>query len=309
MGADFDSGFTAYSLVKVERGLECRILDVMIGGGVSDSLLGRDTIDMDSCYWEKEGVDKESVTQVCNYINEVIEEERIQAEKTVLDEPKAYTASTFTSSVTNAQRYRIVEYAICNTRILSPEENDGVSDEEITPVSGDPNQVPKYYDFSVYAPGNYDCTNFTSHCLLFGGAKMNIASSVKWYFNDMSHRSPAWSSVNSFYSFVTQNTGVGPKAEVGNVTASSNRQLVNCNVGDIIQIDYEGDGYYDHNVVITGCVLSNRKYWPAVTGRSGSRYSDIDKYKTSRNLALPECKSDVNINISKFRVLRLTSLT
>lgn len=46
VGADFDSGFTASNQVIVEKGGECRILDVMIGGGINDSLLEREKLDL-----------------------------------------------------------------------------------------------------------------------------------------------------------------------------------------------------------------------------------------------------------------------
>lgn len=313
VGADFDSGFTSNSYVMIEKGGERKILDVMIGG-MSDNLLGRDTVDINNCYWEREGVTGEAVAEVCDYIDEVIEKEKQQAEAAVCSEPETYSTNAFSSSVTNSQRYSIVQYAITNTRILLPEENGGVSGQEVTPKSGNPQLIPQYHDFSVEAPGNYDCTNFTSHCLLAGGAKMNMTKDTGWYFISMDiankKRTPSWSSVKYFHIFVTNNKGDGPKAEEWAVSKSTERKLVNCNLGDIIQIDYTGDGVYDHNVVITNVARAkDGYYWPAVTGRSGSRYADVEGYETSRNVALPDCKTGVDEKVPDFRVLRLTSLT
>lgn len=86
--------------------------------------------------------------------------------------------------------------------------------------------------------------------------------------------------------------------------SSTDRKLVNCAIGDIIQIDYEGDGTYDHNVIVVGSVKKDGRYWPAVSGRSGSN----SKIESSYGYALPNCKSDVGTK-SSFRVLQLTSLT
>lgn len=312
--ADFDSGFTAGNQIMVEKGGECKILDVMIGGGVNDSLLGREKLDLNNCYWEREEVTKEAVAEVCDYIDEVIEEEKIQAAAAVYDEPETYSVNAFTSSVTTSQRNSMVAYANANVRILSPEENGGVVGQEISPVSGDPKQVPEYFDFSKVSSESFDCTNFTSHCLLAGGGHM---LKNKWYFELFSDgkgfiNTFSWSGVNAFYDYVISNTGVGPRAVAEEYKtyseyyklSSTDRKLVNCAIGDIIQIDYTGDGAYDHNVIVVGSVKKDGRYWPAVTGRSGSD-SGI---KSSYGYALPSCKDDVSTK-SSFRVLRLTSLT
>lgn len=282
--ADFDSGFTAGNQVVVEKGGECKILDVMIGGGVNDSLLGREKLDLDNCFWENENVTKEAIGEVCDYIDEVMEEEKIQAETAVYDDmTETYAANAFTSNLTNTQRNRIVQYATENTRILLPEENNGIVGQEITPKSAIPGV--NYFDFSnFYDPTDpmnedrwsYDCTNFTSHCLIAGGAQMNYPNKPKkdlkiestgWFFDNINQRSSSWSSVNAFYNFVTTNTGKGVKATSAEYSSSglisSSRILEQCDIGDIIQIDYKGEGKYDHNTVVTNACRVNGKYYPA----------------------------------------------
>ena len=54
----------------------------------------------------------------------------------------------------------MASYAYNNAAKASPSSGDGV-----TP----------YYDFSLIT-GNYDCTNFISHCLLAGGASKNVSA-------------------------------------------------------------------------------------------------------------------------------------
>ncbi len=61
-----------------------------------------------------------------------------------------------------------------------------------------------YYDFATIS-GSYDCTNFVSHALLAGGAKMKYTSNG-WYYTSLSSRAPAWSSVGSLRSYISSNT-------------------------------------------------------------------------------------------------------
>ena len=60
---------------------------------------------------------------------------------------------------------------------------------------------PNFYDFSDVGG---DCTNFTSQCLLAGGAVMNYTPDFGWYNVESEDRAPAWSSVKYFYDFITQ---------------------------------------------------------------------------------------------------------
>jgi hypothetical protein len=61
-----------------------------------------------------------------------------------------------------------------------------------------------YYDFATIS-GSYDCTNFVSHALLAGGAKMKYTSNG-WYYTSLSSRAPAWSSAGSLRSYISSNT-------------------------------------------------------------------------------------------------------
>ena len=124
-------------------------------------------------------------------------------------------------------------------------------------------------------------------------------------------------SLNYFYTFIENNTkknGVGPWAVAtvynSNDLSMSSRKLDKCDLGDIIQIDYTGDGTYDHNVIVVGSVKEDGKYWPAICGRSGSRYFELElsDYYATQGLCVITCKREITSN-AKFRILRLTSLT
>lgn len=95
-----------------------------------------------------------------------------------------------------------------------------------------------------------DCTNFASQCLLAGSCTMDFTRNFGWYYISPDNRAPAWTGVEFFYDFMTEqpifameNTGIGPFG----VEARA-REI---EVGDFIQLaDEEGDYY--HTLVITG---------------------------------------------------------
>ena len=105
---------------------------------------------------------------------------------------------------------------------------------------------PLFIDFTGIG-GN--CTNFVSQCILAGSCTMNYTPDFGWYYISPEERSPAWSSVEYFYDFITgkmefveQNGGVGPYA--------SEVPIEEAEIGDAVQYaNAEGDWY--HTVMIT----------------------------------------------------------
>ncbi|SFQ25397.1 Putative amidase domain-containing protein [Lachnospiraceae bacterium XBB1006] len=122
-----------------------------------------------------------------------------------------------------------------------------------------------YYDFSQLT-NQYDCTNFVSHALLAGGAKMNdkgragLQESDQWYFRSERNRSTSWSGVNQLYSFLTRsrpgNSNVGPYAE--EIPCDYRNALY----GDVVQF-YNGS-IWRHSTIVTS--RGNNKIY--VTGRT-----------------------------------------
>ena len=95
-----------------------------------------------------------------------------------------------------------------------------------------------------------DCTNFTSQCLLAGSCTMDFTPDFGWYYISPDNRAPAWTSVEFFYDFITEqpnfaseNMGIGPFGR--EVRA---REI---EVGDFIQLQNSRGDYY-HTLVITG---------------------------------------------------------
>ena len=88
-----------------------------------------------------------------------------------------------------------------------------------------------------------NCTNFVSQCVYAGSCKMNYTQTFGWYYISLDERAPAWTGVDFFYNFITQNQGVGPFGKETDPTE--------CEIGDVIQLGRDEDGYY-HTLIIVG---------------------------------------------------------
>ena len=64
--------------------------------------------------------------------------------------------------------------------------------------------------FNDYSDLGGDCTNFASQCLLSGVLVMNETPTFGWYYKSDSDRAPAWTGVDPFFNFLTENTEEGP---------------------------------------------------------------------------------------------------
>lgn len=97
-----------------------------------------------------------------------------------------------------------------------------------------------------------DCTSFASQCLLAGSCTMDFTPDFGWYYISPDNRAPAWTGVEYFYDFLTEqpafaaeNMGIGPFGR--EIRA---REL---EPGDFIQLRNSTSDYY-HTLVVTGFV-------------------------------------------------------
>ena len=97
---------------------------------------------------------------------------------------------------------------------------------------------PDWYDFDGLGG---DCTNFISQCVYAGCGIMNESPETGWFFNSLSSRAPAWTGVQPFFRFMTENRGIGPFAQV--VGLSEMRP------GDVIQLGNQSGRYY-HSLLV-----------------------------------------------------------
>ena len=98
-------------------------------------------------------------------------------------------------------------------------------------------------NFASFAGIGGNCTNFVSQCIYAGGCEMNYKPTFGWYFISLDDRSPSWTGVEYFYNFITENTGVGP---FGRIATRDELEI-----GDVIQLGREGEGYY-HTLLVVG---------------------------------------------------------
>lgn len=105
---------------------------------------------------------------------------------------------------------------------------------------------PLFIDFTGIG-GN--CTNFVSQAIYAGCCVMNDTPDFGWYYVDSSDRAPAWSGVDYFYDFMTENPeflrangGTGPYGE-----EVSEAEI---EPGDVVQLG-RADGTFYHTLLVT----------------------------------------------------------
>lgn len=98
---------------------------------------------------------------------------------------------------------------------------------------------PAYYDFEDIGG---DCTNFISQCVYAGAGVMNYTRDVGWYYRSSYDRAAAWTSVEDFFRFITQNRGAGP---FGHTVAEG--EIIQ---DDVIQLGTASGSFY-HSLLVT----------------------------------------------------------
>ena len=88
-----------------------------------------------------------------------------------------------------------------------------------------------------------DCQNYASQVIKAGGAPFDESGSYKWYWYSDANRSPSWTGVISMQNYIRYNSGLGPN---GKFVSSASTLLT----GDMVHIDLNSNGTYDHAVVI-----------------------------------------------------------
>lgn len=135
-----------------------------------------------------------------------------------------------------------------------------------------PYNSPPYNDFTN-AGG--DCTNFISQAIHEGGGSPMVfggihnVGTVGWYYYNIYDRASAWNWVDNFYSFVVGEIyiwGAGPEG----CEFLPGQALV----GDIIQYDWDGNGFWDHSAIIVSKSMGGQGYQYYVAGHS----PDVDNY-------------------------------
>ena len=141
---------------------------------------------------------------------------------------------------------------------------------------------PDFYNFNDLGG---DCTNFASQCLFAGSGVMNYPS---WYYYNLNDRSPSWTGVEFLYDFLIKNKGIGPRGE--ECSAEEVKK------GDLVQLDFTGDGRFSHTPVITDVsypVTPSGILVSAHTVDSKNRPLDSYSFKKARFIHIKNIGKDV----------------
>lgn len=98
---------------------------------------------------------------------------------------------------------------------------------------------PNYLNFDNLGG---DCTNFASQVLYAGSHIMNYTPVYGWYYNSSDDRTASWTGVEYLYNFLVTNQGNGPFGEEIDVN--------DINIGDIIQLSFDGEVFRHSPVVV-----------------------------------------------------------
>nr|WP_027092486.1 amidase domain-containing protein [Cohnella thermotolerans] len=131
---------------------------------------------------------------------------------------------------------------------------------------------PAYEGFEV------NCTNYVSQCIFAGGAPMNYTGrreSGWWYkgrVNGQELWSYSWAVAHGLQNYLSRPRSWGLRAEL----VESPRQLM---LGDVICYDWDGNGRFQHNTVVTAFTPDGMPLVNANTISSRHRYWDYrDSY-------------------------------
>ena len=98
---------------------------------------------------------------------------------------------------------------------------------------------PNFYNFDSLGG---DCTNFVSQCLYAGGIDMNFNTNG-WYYSSLNNRAPAWTGVEQFFEFATNN-----KSNIGVIAKEVIIDQIE--IGDVIQL-WQSKNRFSHSLFVT----------------------------------------------------------
>ncbi|UJF32800.1 amidase domain-containing protein [Paenibacillus hexagrammi] len=125
---------------------------------------------------------------------------------------------------------------------------------------------PRFMEFEV------DCTNYVSQCLFAGGAPMDYTGKRDsgWWFSGKQGSQELWSFswavAHSLQSFVTRS-----RRGLHGVEVTEPWEL---QPGDMISYDWDGDGRFQHNAIVTARDVNGMPLVNAHTYNSRNRYWD-----------------------------------
>lgn len=171
-----------------------------------------------------------------------------------IDELKAQINDEFTDLTTS------YNYSLLSTRYIIPPYIDYVYSTTRAALYGETYYATNnllFYTANVGSGG--DCTNFISQSVWYGFGGINAAGyissrylmeynpsySLGWY-GGLGGGSASWEQANSFWTYMTlsrSSSQMGPRVTIMSSVQSLSK-------GGVMQIDFEGDGDFDHTVIL-----------------------------------------------------------
>ncbi|OEF98987.1 hypothetical protein BHF71_09870 [Vulcanibacillus modesticaldus] len=114
-----------------------------------------------------------------------------------------------------------------------------------------------------------DCTNYVSQCLFAGGAPMTYAANRSgWWYKGNGSKSDSW----SFSWTVAHNLRWFLEVNKRGLTATVVSSAGQLTIGDVICYDFDGDGKWQHNTIVTAIDSSGMPLVNAHSINSKKRY-------------------------------------
>lgn len=256
LDVDIDSGYgEVLNIIISDKHGDFTVLDIYAHGNYYDIEVRGDQVVLKDEYLGNQCLSFHGMSEITSKTNELAN--RMKSYYDELDAKTIGSQPKISVMTTTLNKANIAEYAR-NYCSANPPPSGGA---DVT-----------YYDFSKI-PGNYDCTNFVSHCLLSGGAEPYVDQpTTGWYYVDLNNRSHSWSGVSSFFNYLTRSTSIpGPYGDSIAYYVYDERQGYPYSNGDVLQ--HRNGTTWIHSTIITGVYLyypSNPYYLAAlVCGRTG----------------------------------------
>jgi len=155
------------------------------------------------------------------------------------------------------------------------------------------NYANRWWDSNnpAYLAFKDNCTNFASQCLFAGGGPMNYTGKreLGWWYVGMDHHQELWS-FSWAVAHALQTYAVRSATGLHGKAVSSPQEL---ELGDMISYDWNGDGRFQHNAIVTAKDGMGMPLVNAHTTNSKQRYwSYRDSYAWTANTKYVFVKMD-----------------
>lgn len=120
-----------------------------------------------------------------------------------------------------------------------------------------------------YDPMGGDCTNYVSQILYAGGIPKDKGGSYLWYWDSDNARSSSWTSVNSLWTYIYNNTRLDGYNGPQGLQVTDRTRL---QTGDVIQLS--SNGSYFHTYAVYSAAYESGRFVVRITSHTNNRWKD-----------------------------------